>query len=327
VNCRFGWPLDLVEISLQVPLKNPLKTPEHAKLIEAFVQGFRKSGIEEVVIKGSWFIDQRSGIDPMEGGLHLVVKLGVSGAAVQIIEALGSLVEDGKQSSKELGVLVDSKCVVDGEGNLIADNEISKMIWESRNFIQPELVTEGSRVALAFGSAIYPMWSSEPMPVVITVNNPSIISDVMAGKSRGVVPQIRVKWFSCSICNENVDGCDHEIGREYEKKCVAIPRDVQFLEESLSDKALDPRCRVTDLFVIGRKETACEWYGYQGSDTVSRLKRINDCLKDGIVTKEAAEKFRLYFSKRSVGHCKFKSGGDRASIRARAASRRKAARA
>jgi hypothetical protein len=78
---------------------------------------------------------------------------------------------------------------------------------------------------------------------------------------------------------------------------------------------------VTDLLLIGKGGSEYTWYGFQGVNILDRLKSINDARKDKIVTQMAATKFRFYFSRRSVGHCKYRKGEEQ--TKPSAASRRK----
>ena len=167
--------------------------------------------------------------------------------------------------------------------------------------------------ALVYGVIVYLVWSKEPIPIVLTITKPDTIKEVIDGRIRGLAPQIRVKWFSCSICTENIEQCDHRIGEKYDEKiCSAIPRDIQFLEESLTDEIVDSRCKVTDLLLIEKVDSECTWYGFQGVNILDRLKSINDAHKDNIITQAAATKFRFYFSRRSVGHCRYRRGEEKA---------------
>lgn len=319
--------MELVEITLEVPLENPLKIPERSKLVSTLADAFSKSGILQVVIKETYFIDSRSPLVPSDGVLRLAVNFALGGAAVQVIEALDNLIEDGRASSKKLLVRMGSESLVDNEGNLISDDEITKLIWTARNFIEPSNKTQTqAHPALVYGMVVYPLWSTDPISIVITLNNHNIIHEIINGTIRGLAAQIKVKWFSCSICSENIEQCEHKVGENYNgKACVAVPRDIQFLEESLTSGLVDSRCKVTDLLLLD--DGSYTWYGFQGVNILDRLKNINNSLKDKIINKEAASKFRFYFSRRSVGHCKYRNSDKGIKSKGSAASRRKVAKA
>ena len=284
--------------------------PERSRLIRTLAEAFKNSGIQQVVIKEAYFVDRRPPLVPADGILSLVVHFNLGGATVQIIEALDRLIEDGRGSTKKLLITIGSNRLVDNEGNLIPDDDVTKLIWAARNYVEPSKKVESSgRTALVFGTVVYPPWSKEPIPIVLTITKPDMIREVIDGRIRGLAPQIRVKWFSCSICTENIEECEHKIGEKYDEKiCAAIPRDIQFLEDSLTDEIVDSRCKVTDLLLIGKGGSECTWYGFQGVNILDRLKSINDAHKDEIITRAAATKFRFYFSRRSVGHSKYRKG-------------------
>ena len=227
-----------------------------------------------------------------------------------IINALDSLIQDGKEASKKLLISLGSRSLLEEDGNLIADEVVTKLIWTARNMMQQvKRVETKSRTALVYATVLYPLWSSEPIPIIITVTKPDLINEVISGRVRGLIPQIRVKWFCCSICSENIEECEHRIGEKYEEKvCTGIPREIQFMEESLTNAIVDPHCRVTDLLLIEKAGFEYTWYGLQVVNIVDRLKNINNTQKDNVITLDAAKKFRLYFSRRSVGHCKFRKG-------------------
>jgi hypothetical protein len=178
--------------------------------------------------------------------------------------------------------------------------------------LQPVKKSEISNVAIAYGSIVYLVWSNEPIPVAITVTNQTIVNELITGGLRGIAPQIKVKWFSCSICTEDFEHCEHKVGEKYDEKvCLPIPREIQFLQESLTNAVVDPRCKVSDLLLIEKNGNEYTWYGFKDVVVVDRLKSIHEAQKDDLITVDAARKFRLYFSRRSVGHCKYRKGGVR----------------
>ena len=299
--------MDPVEITLQVPLASPLKDYEKSQLIKSLVQAFKDSGIEHVVIKESYLIDRRSPVVPAEGMLSLGVVFSLDGPAVQIINALDSLIEDGRAAEKRLLITLGSASLIDADGNLVADDVVTKLIWTARNIEAVKKKEIGNTTSLVYGTILYPIWSSEPIPIILTITRRRTANDVIIGRLRGLAPQIKVKWLCCSICGENIENCEHRIGEKYDEKvCTAVPRDIQFLEESLTDAVVDPHNRVTDVLLIKKADREYTWYGLQGVNVFDRLKNINNTQKDGVITLEAAKKFRFYFSRRSVGHCRYR---------------------
>lgn len=311
-----------MEITIEAPIGKVLKAPEKFRLVSSFVQAFKGVGIAQVQVKDSSFIDRRSPAVPEEGVMSMAIGLSVDGASVQIIEALDSLIEDGKLVGKKLAISLGPKALVDMDGNLVVDDYITKLIWDARNSGSAAPGQIANRLALVYGSVVYYAWSNEVIPVIVTLTSPDLVRDVIEGRRRGLVACVRVKWFSCSICGENTDDCEHKIGEKYDDKvCVAIPRDVQFLEESVTSELVDPRCNISDLLMFGKDRSEYEWYGFQNVNILDRLKNINNAKNDKVISQEAASKFRLYFSRHSVGRCKFRPVKPKP--KAQVASRRK----
>lgn len=302
--------MDPVEITLQVPLASPLKEYEKSQLINSLAQAFKDNGIVHVVVKETYFVDRRSPVVPTEGMISLAVVFALEGLTVQIINALDTIMEDGKVAENKLQIILGSTSLLDDNGNLIADDVVTKLVWAARNTVEAAKKPETTvTTALVYGTVLYPIWSSEPIPVILTITKPHVLNFVVKGRLRGLAPQIKVKWFCCSICGENIEKCEDRIGEKYnERICTAIPREIQFLEQSLTDATVDPHNRVTDVLLIQKAGTEYTWYGFQGVNILDRLRNINNTQKDGVIILEAAKKFRLYFSRRSVGHCKYRKG-------------------
>jgi hypothetical protein len=309
-----------VGIALETYLNRVLKAGEKSKLINSIVQEFRQNKAVSCEIKDVYYTDRRSAVSPNDPLLSIRMALSVEAATVQVIESLETLVREGKEANRRLIVDVGEHRVVNQEGDLLSDEELVKLIWEGRSKEQQD----GGRVGLAYGSILYSSWSDDPIAVAITVTSPDVIRRVIGGGSRFLLPETRVRWFSCSVCGENFEQCEHNVGEHYDGKiCAAIPRDVQFLEGSIVARAHDTRCKVNDLLVVDNATSVFEWYAFDKVNMLDRTGRINDARKDGLIPREAVEKFRSYFSRRSVGRCRYRVGV----VKGRVTSHRKAAKA
>ncbi len=311
----------MAEITLKAPLAKVLKAPERSQLVNAFTQAFKTSGISNVSVKDIFFVDRRSGAVPSEGTTFLVVTFSLDGVSVQIIDALDALIEEGSLAGRKLLVSAGGNSLVDPDGNLLSDERLVELIATAR-LVKSD--RSRGRTGLVYGNVLYFPWSAEPISIVLTVMSADILNEIVDGRMRGLAPYVKVKWFTCSICGEMFDECDHKIGEEYNGRvCLGVPRDIQFLEETVTDLPVDPRCRMTDLLILGKERIEQEWYGFQGVNILDRLGNINEAKKDEIISKEAASKFKLYFSRHSVGHCKFHETKAKEKAKSLATSRRK----
>jgi hypothetical protein len=309
-----------VEITLETNLSGVLKAAEKFKLINSIVQEFKGNKVASCEAKDVYYVERKLLVPPDDSSIGIRMILSVRGTTVQVIQSLETLVGEGKEANHRLVVEVGQHSVVNQEGDLLSDDDIIKLVW-SRSMKKQV----GRRVGLAYGSIVYSSWSKDLIPVVITIMNGDVIRRIVDGESRYLLPETRVKWFYCSVCGGNFEDCEHRVGEEYDdgKICTTIPREIQFLEGSVVGRAIDTRCKISDLLLLDEGGSVFEWYGFDKINPQDRIKRINDARKDGLIPREVLEKFRAYFSKRSVGRCRYRVSG----ARERATSHRKATRA
>ena len=296
--------LDPLEVSLETRLNGLLKKAEKSKLIKSFVEEFKKGGCASCEEQVVYYIERRSILSPNDPLLSIRIVFVVRSLAVQLVQSLEELLDDGKEVGRQLLVDIDGKRVVNQEGDLFDDESIIKTIWETRGSRKER----ASRVGLAYGLISYSSWSNDPISVGITVTSSDVIRRIINGSARSLLPAAQVKWFCCSTCGGNLEECEHKPGENYVGKlCTAIPRDVQFLEGSIVASTPDPRSRLTDLLLIENNHSVFEWFALEKTSALDRVGRISEARKDDLVPKEAAEKFRTYFSSRSVGRCRYRT--------------------
>jgi hypothetical protein len=293
--------LQPVVITLEATLKKFLKAPDKSKYIESLAREFKEGGAQAVVVKETFYTERRSGSIPDQQVIGIGVIFSVEAAGAQVVQTLDTLMEEARAASREISITIGSTKAVDSEGRLLSDEELLRLIWAGSDAETPT-----RRTGLVYGSLVYSPWSKEAMPVVVTVRSPEILIGVREGRLRMLVPHIRANWYSCSVCGENLENCEHEVGSEYNgSTCSAIARDLQFLETSLTS-ATGARSNITDFLVVDAGGNMCEWYAFEKTDRLSRIKNINDAKRDGLITNRATEKFRGYFSTHSVGRCRFR---------------------
>ena len=326
---RFSIILEPVEITIESRIEAPIKEPERAKLVGGLIDAFKQCKVELAEVSEWYYIDRRSAISPDEGTTNIAIAVKTGATSIELAQFLDLLVQGGKKSKRNVIARIGSIPLVDDEGNIMPDEEIIRLIYEARREIEAAKARKtAARKALVFGTAIYSPWGNAPMPVIVTLFSQEAIRRAASGHA-GLSPIVRVKWFSCSICNENYAFCDHEVGQKYEENarpCIAIPRDIEFLENSIVEFSVDSN-KITDLLVI-EDNNRYEWYGFKNASVFDRLSNIRSVRKDNLIPDAASNKFRHYFSNRSIGRCKFRKGEEKRSIgeqqrKSTGASRRK----
>jgi hypothetical protein len=163
----------------------------------------------------------------------------------------------------------------------------------------------------AFGPIVFASDDSNAR-IVITVKIPpqsNMINRILSGKSRELSPEIRIKQWECSICHGDYEKCSHKNGFLYDDiKCQVIAKDIEFRGGSIVDEAKDPRCRVTDLLLVGRinKRQKCfEWHGFEVNSESDRFKSIQAAVKQNLIPEEAAFRFSEFFSVSLFGKCQY----------------------
>ncbi|MGI0091831.1 MAG: hypothetical protein ACREBS_08985 [Nitrososphaerales archaeon] len=299
-----------VKVIIETPVEKPMKEPERSKLVGGLIDAFRKSKVEPAEISEWYYVDRRSPISPVEGITSIAISVKTGATSVELAQFLDNLIASGKRTKRNVVARIGSTLLVDGGGNAISDEDIIRLMYEARKkeAAAAKLGKVAVRKALAFGTTVYAPWGSAPIQIIITLFSQDAIRRAASGRA-GLNPVVRVKWFSCTICNGDYEFCDHEVGQKYEeredaKPCAVIPRDIQFVEDSIVDLSVEPNNRITDLLIIEDYDRF-EWYGFKSTSILERLGNIRSVRKDGLISDAAANKFRYYFSNRSVGRCKF----------------------
>ncbi len=296
--------LEPLEVTLEVPLNRLLKAPEKAKLISSIVQEFKTNKVASCSVQDVQYIDRRSELAQNDPVLSIQISLVLQAATIQLIQSLDTLIRDGNAAGRQLIVYVGSIRIVNQEGKLFSDDEIVKMIWVGRHKEH-----DVSRIGVVYGLIRYLSWSKDPIPVAITITNSDVIRRILDGQYRFLLAEARVKWICCSICSENFENCEHKEGENYNTKiCTPIPRAVQFVEGSIVNSGLDSRCKIIDLLLVDNTRSVFEWCAFEKVNMMDRTRRINDAQKDVLIPREAANKFRVYFSSRSVGRSRYRAG-------------------
>lgn len=132
-----------------------------------------------------------------------------------------------------------------------------------------------------------------------------VIEKIKSGESRGLSPEIKIKWFQCGICKKNYEeDCEHEEGKMYEnEKCVLYPRDIEFLALSIVTNPEDPKARITDMLLVDnrKKNSRYTWYGFETDNDNRRFKHIQKAVDSGLISEKTGLKFSTYFSNTLLG--------------------------
>jgi len=138
-------------------------------------------------------------------------------------------------------------------------------------------------------------------PIVDT----NIIEKIKSGESRGLSPEVKIKWFQCGICKNNYEeDCDHIEGKFYDnKKCILYPRDIKFLALSIVNVPEDPKARITDMLIVDNtnKKIHYSWYGFDTDKYNRRFKHIQKASDLKLISEKIALKFSTYFISNPLG--------------------------
>lgn len=138
-----------------------------------------------------------------------------------------------------------------------------------------------------------------------SITNLEIIEKIKSGESRGLSPEVKIKWFQCGICKKNYEeDCEHEEGELYgEEKCVLYPRDIEFLALSIVTNPEEPKARITDMLLVDNrnKKNRYTWYGFETDDDNRRFKHIQKAVDSGLISEKTGLKFSTYFTNTILG--------------------------
>jgi len=118
-------------------------------------------------------------------------------------------------------------------------------------------------------------------------------------ETRGISPDFRVKSFSCSICNEDFENCNHENGKEYNgKKCQPLMRDWEIMNIAIVSRPKHPKALISDVIIIEYDQGRIKytWRGFRDSNENGRFHRIQRLERQRIISEQAAKYFSRFFS-------------------------------
>lgn len=156
--------------------------------------------------------------------------------------------------------------------------------------------------AYIFGPAIF---AHEGSYLDIDSKIPTNWIELVKNGMRGLSPEIKIKWYQCTLCGQNYEICEHEEGKEYDGvRCILAPRDIEFLSNSVVDNPKDPKARITDMLIIedNIKKKKYEWCGYKSDSSTFRFKHIQKAYEKKLIPEHAAIHFSNYFQSHSEGN-------------------------
>lgn len=153
--------------------------------------------------------------------------------------------------------------------------------------------------AFAFGPILYASDSGGSIKTTIEITNLQVVNKIISGELRGLSPSLIIRKWECSICHQNLEDCEHEVGKKYDGlECQSIARDITPVEASLVTVPKDPRCRITDLLLIKEEDgkKILEWYGFSVDSEMDRFKNIQSAQNSKLISVDAAFHFSEFFS-------------------------------
>lgn len=168
--------------------------------------------------------------------------------------------------------------------------------------MNPELI------AYIFGPTIFDSEGGS-LDGVSRIMDTDIIEKIKSGESRGLSPEVKIKWFQCGICKKNYEeDCDHIEGKFYgDEKCILYPRDIEFLALSIVNVPEDPKARITDMLIVDKtnKKISYSWYGFETDKNNRRFKHIQKAVDSGFISEKLGLKFSNYFLSNYLGIISF----------------------
>jgi len=160
--------------------------------------------------------------------------------------------------------------------------------------------------AFAFGPIMFASDTGGNIKITLAIGNLQVADRIISGEIRGLSPELKIRKWECSICHDDFEKCDHEVGERYSGlECQLIARGITFSGASmLTVPPKDPRCRITDLLLIreenGRKKL--EWYGFRVNSELDRFRSIQSAYDSKLIPQEAAFRFGEFFSINLTGN-------------------------
>jgi hypothetical protein len=139
----------------------------------------------------------------------------------------------------------------------------------------------------------------------LEITNLEYLPRIISGEYRGLSVGYKVRRYNCSICNQNIEECPHEIGKDYNgSKCQMIGVDVDIIDISIVDVPKDSRCKIIDLLVIENRNNhnnpIYTWYGFE-IKAQERFSNIERAKKSGWISESKAFLFAEFFSINLIG--------------------------
>jgi hypothetical protein len=157
--------------------------------------------------------------------------------------------------------------------------------------------------AYAFATVLYMPDETHKLDTVIEINDLQAANRIIEGP-RGISLEIEIKKYACSVCGENYETCNHQIGEKYGgRECQAIPEYDDVIRAVSLGLPKDPRCRIIDLLIIRRQDgqKKFEWYGFESNHKTDRFKNIEKALERHLIPEVVAKDFSEFFSDHSSG--------------------------
>jgi len=153
-----------------------------------------------------------------------------------------------------------------------------------------------------FGPAIF-AYDNSSLDLNGVFSDEIVIQSIIDGR-RGLSPEIKIKWYQCNLCLQDYEICLHDDGQVYDNKiCQLIPRDIEFVNNSLVDVPKDPKARITDFLVIEKigKKTSYTWHGFETDKEKRRFKHIQKAFDMGLISEKIALHFSTVFNQKLLG--------------------------
>ena len=108
-----------------------------------------------------------------------------------------------------------------------------------------------------------------------------------------------IRKFSCSVCNQDYELCEHEVDKIYNKiKCEALLAEWNGRNVSIVSKPSDRRAKMTDMLIIKKNAIKKEysWRSLQADEKNNRFRRIKRAMLKGLIDKHTASHFNEFFN-------------------------------
>jgi len=172
-----------------------------------------------------------------------------------------------------------------------------------------EKLKSGKNKIFVFGAILFADDDEGHIETCIRVTNLNIVGDIISGKMRGLSPDMKIRWWECSICHKDFERCLHKEGKLYAgKTCHPLAKGVEASGGSIVAQPKDPRARITDLLIVeDNKKDRYTWFGFPTVHEDQRFKHIQGALASKHISEKAAFHFGRFFSVNVVGKTTYPS--------------------